>query len=125
MLEQCERQLALGFDVLVFPEGTRSPPGSLHRFRRGAFEVACRSKVDTVLLGMDATPSALTKDLPFWSYPDARVAHTIAVLQVVNPADFGYRSRTMCRAVELVFRAHLGLTSTELRPSPSKKNFRN
>ena len=116
MLDQCERQLALGFDVLVFPEGTRSTPGSLHPFRRGAFEVACRSKVDVVLLRMDATPSALTKDLPFWSYPDALVSHTIAVLQVVSPAAFGYKSRTMCRAVELVFRANLGLSATEVRP---------
>ncbi|MFO0662820.1 MAG: polysaccharide deacetylase family protein [Polyangiaceae bacterium] len=111
MLDACERNLERGFDVLVFPEGTRSTPGSLHPFRRGAFEVACRSKADAILLQLRADPSALTKDLPFWSFPDTRVAHTIAVLQVVSPETFGYKSRTMCRAVELIFREKLGFSS--------------
>ena len=111
MLDACEERLAKGFDVLVFPEGTRSVPGSLHPFRRGAFEVACRSKANMVLLELAANPPALTKGVPFWAFPDARVAHTIAVVRVVSPESFGYKSRTMCRAVELIFRERLGLSA--------------
>ena len=44
-LDKAAERLAQGFDVLVFPEGTRSPPGQLLPFHRGGFEIACRAKV--------------------------------------------------------------------------------
>ncbi len=47
------RQLASdGYSVLIFPEGTRSPDGLLHRFHKGAFYLAER-------LGMDIQPMIL------------------------------------------------------------------
>lgn len=37
---QCARRLASGRTVVLFPEGTRSPPGGLGHFHRGAAHVA-------------------------------------------------------------------------------------
>ena len=37
MLQDCEERLRMGFDVLIFPEGTRTPMGGpLRPFHRGA-----------------------------------------------------------------------------------------
>ena len=50
----------MGLDVLIFPEGTRSPFGSgLQPFHRGAFEVAARANVPVVLLKLTCSPPAL------------------------------------------------------------------
>src|SRR5205085_6640129 len=45
VVQQALERLAQRMPVLVFPEGTRSPPGGLHPFKRGAFEIACRAGV--------------------------------------------------------------------------------
>lgn len=107
MLAQCAERLRMGFDVLVFPEGTRSPPGSLHRFRRGAFEVACRTGASVGLIFMQAVPSALTKGLPFWRHPDQRCRLTISLKRIVEPVEFQMDSRALLRAVEANFREYL------------------
>ena len=40
MMEECERALAGGISVMMFPEGTRSKDGDLLPFRDGAFRLA-------------------------------------------------------------------------------------
>jgi len=97
-----------GFDVLIFPEGTRSVPGSLHRFHRGAFELARRAGVDIVPLVLRCEPSALSKGRPFWAQPD-----TCAVLTVEPRApihvDSETNSRTLRAEVEASYRTWLGV----------------
>ena len=44
------QHLESGHPLLVFQEGTRSLPGRLRRFRRGAVEAAVRAKVSIVAL---------------------------------------------------------------------------
>jgi 1-acyl-sn-glycerol-3-phosphate acyltransferase len=69
-LQEAETRLREGFDLLVFPEGTRSPPGGLLPFHRGAFVLACRTGAPIVPLLMHCAPSALTKDRPFFYQPE-------------------------------------------------------
>lgn len=101
------QRLAEGSRVLVFPEGSRSPEGSMSEFRRGAFEIACRAKVPVVPLYLRCNPSALRKDQRVWQQPDT-VAHlTIEVGEPIDPAEYGFRSRRMRDAVEAQFRARI------------------
>src|SRR5213078_4183237 len=88
------------FDVLVFPEGTRTPiDGPLHPFHRGAFEVAMRAKVPIVLVELTIEPSALSKRLPVWKIPDKMAVLTIEPFDIVDPTKYS-DSRALCRAVE-------------------------
>ncbi len=96
-------RLRAGFDLLVFPEGTRSPPRGLNPFRRGAFEIACRADVPVVLLLSRCEPSALTKDRAFWDQPDEVAVLSIRPTALLEPRDFGMDSRALMKHVEEVY----------------------
>jgi 1-acyl-sn-glycerol-3-phosphate acyltransferase len=113
MLRDCEERLRMGFDVLVFPEGTRSPVGSLQPFHRGAFELAARAKVPIVLLKLTCEPSALSKRLPIWKVADKTAMLTIEPFDTIHPAQSGVSSREMCRAIEQRYRELLGYSAPQ------------
>jgi len=109
LIRECEDRLRMGFDVLVFPEGTRSPRGgSLYPFHRGAFELAARAKVPIVLLKLTCVPPALSKGLPIWKVSDRVATLTIEPIDVIHPAEAGIESRTMCREIEQRYRDLFG-----------------
>ena len=62
------RRIRAGTSVVMFPEGTRSPDGSVHRFKRGTFALAIDTGVPVVpvsLAGVKAVvPHGLTSVRP-------------------------------------------------------------
>jgi 1-acyl-sn-glycerol-3-phosphate acyltransferase len=62
------RRIRAGTSVVLFPEGTRSPDGSVHRFKRGSFGLALDTGVPVVpvsLIGVKAVvPHGLTSVRP-------------------------------------------------------------
>jgi 1-acyl-sn-glycerol-3-phosphate acyltransferase len=61
VLEQCLRWLSRGMPLLMFPEGTRSPDGEVHRFRQGPFVVAQRAGVPVVPVSISGTRTIIRK----------------------------------------------------------------
>ena len=61
MVEACERTLAEGSSILMFPEGTRSPSGRLRAFKSGAFEIALRARRPILPIVIEGTADALPK----------------------------------------------------------------
>lgn len=61
MFRDCERTLAAGSSVMIFPEGTRSPTGRMRRFKPGAFDIAQRTKCPIVPIALHGTSDALPK----------------------------------------------------------------
>jgi 1-acyl-sn-glycerol-3-phosphate acyltransferase len=121
VLDALRARLDEGFPVLVFPEGTRSPLGGMHRFRRGAFEVARRSGVALVPLFLRCDPPALGKGTPVWQHP--RRCPTLAV-QVGAPIDTNLEDpAALCEYVQADFRARLrgeGEASTPHSDAPGE-----
>lgn len=69
--------LAAGWNVLVFPEGTRSPrPGELRDFHRGAAQLALRSGAKVVCVGVGMTRRILGKHQPPWDMGSDRVVYS-------------------------------------------------
>ncbi len=69
MLHQAVRRLEEGQRVLIFPEGTRSPEGSVGRFQRGACWLSDKAEVPLIPLVLQCRPPALGRDTPFLTHP--------------------------------------------------------
>lgn len=61
MMRECERTLAAGSSIMMFPEGTRSPSGKMRTFKTGAFEIALKSKAPIHPIVLQGTSDALPK----------------------------------------------------------------
>src|SRR4051812_34062320 len=61
VLEGCVKWLQRGVSVLMFPEGTRSPDGQVHRFRQGPFLIAQRCNVPVVPIAIFGTREIVPK----------------------------------------------------------------
>lgn len=64
--------LKSGRSILIFPEGTRSEPHRLQRFRRGALEAAAKVGVPILPAFMETNQPFLMKGVPFWKIPTSR-----------------------------------------------------
>lgn len=93
-------RLGDGFRLMMFPEGSRSPPGAIRPFRRSAFEIACRARVPVVPVVIRCEPVWISKEVPLLRPPAKRPVLTLDVLDPVDPAAFEYDSREMMRVVE-------------------------
>jgi 1-acyl-sn-glycerol-3-phosphate acyltransferase len=61
MMRDCERNLAEGNSVLLFPEGTRSLDGEIKTFKTGAFILAQKQNVPILPIVINGTKDALPK----------------------------------------------------------------
>ena len=61
MMDACERTLAGGSSVMIFPEGTRSRDGRLQPFKPGAFTLAQRTGAAILPIVVEGTARALPK----------------------------------------------------------------
>lgn len=100
IIATAESRLQQGFNVLIFPEGTRSPEGKLHPFGRTAFEIACRAKVPIVPIAIRCEPVWLSKEHPIHRAPPQRAMLDLNVLEAIHPRDYDFSSRALRKAVQ-------------------------
>jgi len=107
VVDEIAERLGWGMPAIVFPEGTRSPSGELHRFGRLAFEVACRAGVPLVSLTVTCEPVYLSKEVPVFRPPHPMPRLRLDVLAVDDPAGVGGDSRALRERVENRYRSWL------------------
>ncbi len=87
-----------GYSVLIFPEGTRSIDGDIHRFHKGAFLLAEQLKMDIIPLLIHGAGDSVTKN--DFHFKDG--ALTVKILDRITPADTRYgtsyqeRTKAIC-----------------------------
>jgi 1-acyl-sn-glycerol-3-phosphate acyltransferase len=85
MMEHCDRLLAAGSPIMMFPEGRRTPDGSLQPFKDGAFELAVKRGVPVHPIAVHGTRQALPKHgLILREHVNVRVE----VLPPLDPGDY-------------------------------------
>ncbi|MNK35068.1 acylglycerophosphoethanolamine acyltransferase [compost metagenome] len=86
MFDRAADVLRDGETLIVFPEGTRTPPDALPQFHRGACAIALRGArvVTPVVIRMN--PRSLTKGEPWYRIPPCRMRYVIQVGDDIDPA---------------------------------------
>lgn len=67
-VERLRPLVSRGYSVVVFPEGTRSADGDIHRFHQGAFHLAAQLGIEVLPLFLHGVNHALPK-MDFMLYP--------------------------------------------------------
>lgn len=72
MFDECERALAGGISIMMFPEGTRSKDGELLPFKDGAFALAVRAQVPVLPVALAGTREMRPKHSRWFGKAHAR-----------------------------------------------------
>lgn len=89
VIERCAERLRSGRNVILFPEGSRSPVEGLRPFQRGAAHVLLRSECSLVPVTIRCDPPALKKGQPLWALPNERFHYRVSVGEPLRAAAFG------------------------------------
>ncbi len=89
-----------GHPLLMFPEGTRSKARELHKFKRGAFEVAKRTGVPLIPVVIRVDRPILMKGVPFWSVPKQHARWEFDVLDPIDTQTDTRNGKQLCRELE-------------------------
>ncbi|HZZ04593.1 lysophospholipid acyltransferase family protein [Paraburkholderia sp.] len=111
LVEAGARQLAAGYTMIIFPEGTRSPaPNRLHAFSRGFAHMALKVGAPIVPVLMDCDPPAFTKQMRWYDVPARAFRIRVNVLEplgVEQLADHAIPPSLAARSVTSAIEAHI------------------
>jgi 1-acyl-sn-glycerol-3-phosphate acyltransferase len=91
MLRNCQARISEGHSLFVFPEGTRSPDGTVQNFFRGAFWIATQNRIPVVPVLIEGTDRVLAKR----SFRIVPQLVTVRVLEPIHPSDAGFNDRRL------------------------------
>jgi 1-acyl-sn-glycerol-3-phosphate acyltransferase len=87
-VEACAARVRDGHKLLIFPEGTRSPEGTIGRFQRGAAHVALQSGAPIVALRIDCHPRVVGSGQTWKDVPPRTSRFTLTRVGRIDPADY-------------------------------------
>jgi len=88
MLDEAAGALQSGETLIIFPEGTRTVPGTNPEFHRGAVAIAVRGASVVTPVVISVTPTTLTKAEPWYSIPSRRFHFRLRVGEDIDPRQF-------------------------------------
>jgi len=115
LLEACRSSLALGDNLIIFPEGTRTRPGELPRFQRGFANIALLTKAPIQLVTLTCDPLTMTKGEPWWRIPARRPLFRVTVddclttRDLLQQAERPKAARALVRQLEAHFEERLAI----------------
>lgn len=126
LVEDCRAAARRGDTILIFPEGTRTTPGTPMHFRRGTAQIALRAALPIVPVVIVCDPPALTHGHPWYRMPAKRVRLVIRFqptrdamdFAAVPPSGLPRMARQVTRGLENYFITQLASTDHELSSSP-------
>jgi 1-acyl-sn-glycerol-3-phosphate acyltransferase len=114
LVARCRAVLDQGNSLIIFPEGSRTSPGTPPRLRRGFANLATLTGVPVQLVVITCDPPTLIKGEPWWRIPPHKPLFRIAVAEVLDAnayLRYPYRSlaaRKLVQFVESYFAEKLG-----------------
>jgi 1-acyl-sn-glycerol-3-phosphate acyltransferase len=78
-ISECTRALNSGYNIIIFPEGTRTIYGKSKKYHRGAAYIALKSNASVIPVHIDMSDHILGKDKKFYDVSDRPVLYTLTV----------------------------------------------
>jgi 1-acyl-sn-glycerol-3-phosphate acyltransferase len=88
LIDDCIASLRAGNNLIVFPEGTRTPSCGLIALKRGAANIAIRGACAVTPVLIDCQPPTLGKGEKWWHIPARRAQFRIEVREDIDVASF-------------------------------------
>ncbi|RWU26589.1 1-acyl-sn-glycerol-3-phosphate acyltransferase [Pseudomonas alkylphenolica] len=88
MLDNAVNALHDGQTLIIFPEGTRTLPGQMPAFHRGAAAIALRGAKIITPVTIKVSPTTLTKAEPWYRIPLRRVHFSLQIGDDIDPQAF-------------------------------------
>ena len=79
LLDDCLHSLQAGHNLIIFPEGTRTPLHGAVKLQRGAAHVAVKGRIPITPVHIHSSLPMLTKGTPWWQVPLRKPHFTIEV----------------------------------------------
>lgn len=102
-------RLRAGRSLVVYPEGSRTPPEGLRRFQRGAAHIALEAECDLLPVLIRVSPRSLMKGQHWTDTPESTPVWQVDVGEPIRPADHldGTESRSVAaRRLTAVLQDH-------------------
>lgn len=111
LLREGRLWLDRGVSVAIFPEGTRSKDGEIHRFKQGGFQLAREAGVDLLPVVIDGTRSVVAPGGLCWNWRNRIVLRILdpvpaAEVQTADPVELAERTRERMAAALADLRKH-------------------
>ena len=113
LIDDCERSLRQGNNLIIFPEGTRSQAGCLNEFKRGAANIALRAQAPIFAALITMKPSTLMKGIPWYNVAPIKAHFTLRaapvqpdslVSQAQQVAGVSKQARVLTRELQSYFK---------------------
>lgn len=88
LIDDCIAALEGGDNLIIFPEGTRTPADGLVQMKRGAANIAVRGARDVTPVVISCEPMTLSKGEKWWQVPQCRVHFRIEVREDIGIGAF-------------------------------------
>ncbi|MFL6656475.1 MAG: lysophospholipid acyltransferase family protein [Massilia sp.] len=99
LVEDCIASLRAGNNLIIFPEGTRTPASGQVTLKRGAANIAIRGAWAVTPVVIHCQPPTLGKGAPWWQVPSRRAQFRIEVRDDIDVAPFTDAGTTEVMAV--------------------------
>lgn len=81
LLRKCGDSLAMGNNIIIFPEGSRSIPGEPMKLQRGFAQLACRVNAPLRLIEIRCSPPTLLKGQNWYDIPASKPRFSVRVAE--------------------------------------------
>lgn len=88
LIENCKKTLQEGYNLVIFPEGTRTVPNQPLKLQRGAANIAVRCQQNLLPVIIDCHPTTLTKQEKWYQIPSRRAHFSMRVVEEIDVTPF-------------------------------------
>ncbi len=87
LVEECAKALREGYNLVIFPEGSRTPPGQLRRYQKGFAHIALAAGAPVQVCTIVVDPPWLLKGTPWRRIPDRKPHWIIKVHERIDTVE--------------------------------------